>query len=206
MGKPEAERIRRHIENLDSPDANVSARAEDYLLRYYGTRALEQLLTACDHPNPVVRFRAVWVLGYTKDPRAFDAIHRLTDDPEERVRYDATIALGIHGDTRAIPHLYRMFLVGDYTRPASMAFARIGLSALPSMKKALKNRRAKIRQWAIDMVGHFAEEFGDPECMGLLRKFCKDPNAGVRNEAEFWLKEIGDAPDPVSSRRRGRCS
>ena len=201
MVKPEAGRIRRHIENLDSPDANVSARAEHYLLRCYGVRALEQLLSACDHPNPVVRFRAAWVLGYTRDPRAFDALLRLTDDPEERVRYDATIALGIHGDPRAIPHLYRMFLAGDYTRPASMAFARIGLSALPSMKKALKNRSAKVRQWAIDMVGGFAEEFGDPECISLLRAFCKDPNAGIRGDAEYWLKETGIAPCTTSGKR-----
>jgi HEAT repeat protein len=191
MSKPEAERIRRHIENLASPDEGVSARAEGNLLRHYGVRALEQLIPACDHPNPVVRFRAVWVLGYTKDPRAFETILRLTDDPDERVRYDATIALGIHGEERAIPHLYWILLANDVTRPASTALARMGLSSMPALHKALKNRDYEIRHMAVNVVGGFAEQFGDAECIGILREFCKDPNECVRSDAGYWLEEMG---------------
>src|SRR5579872_3031502 len=91
----EKRRIKHHIANLNSPDQKVSARAEGYLIRYYGARALEQLTEACSHPNPVVRFRAVWALAYTHDPRAYETILHLADDADERVRYDATIALGI---------------------------------------------------------------------------------------------------------------
>src|SRR5260370_1376649 len=53
---PAERRIQRHISALDSPDLEVAARAETYLIRYYGTRALEPLLAACDHSNPNVRF------------------------------------------------------------------------------------------------------------------------------------------------------
>ena len=122
----EKRRIRRHILNLDSPDQEVSARAEGYLIRFYGVRALDELLTACRHPNSVVRLRAAWALGCTQDPRAFKTILRLTEDPDERVRYDSTIALGLHDDPRAVRPLIDMWLKNEVTQPAGMAFSRMG--------------------------------------------------------------------------------
>src|SRR5438067_9894688 len=109
----EKKRIERHIANLDSLDEEVSARAQGYLIRYYGARAKDQLIGACGHPNPVVRFRAVWALGYAKDSEAYETILRLCGDPDEGVRYDATIALGILGDGRAIEPLSQMLLSND---------------------------------------------------------------------------------------------
>ena len=53
----------------------------------------------------MVRLRAGWVLGMSKDPRAFEPLCRLLRDLDERVRYDIAVALGHHGDERAIPIL-----------------------------------------------------------------------------------------------------
>jgi HEAT repeat protein len=72
------QRMTKHINDLDSADENVSARAEGYLIRYYGAKALEPLIVACSHSNPQVRFRSAWILGHTHDPRAFDPLLRLT--------------------------------------------------------------------------------------------------------------------------------
>jgi HEAT repeat protein len=180
-------RLSRHIENLADADQEVSARAEFNLIRYYGIRAADELRTACRHPDPVVRFRAVWALGYTKDPRAFDEILSLTDDPDERVRYDATIALGIHADERAIPHLLRLLLLHDETRPAGMAFSRIGIRALPTLKQALTSDVSDVRHIAVNVIGGFAEDFGNDECLYLLQAHTKDPDPDVRSDAKFWL-------------------
>ena len=98
----EKRRIHRHIANRNSSDEKISAQAEVYLMRYYSVRALVPLLEACNHSNPVVRFRAAWALAHTHDPRAYETLLRLTDDPDSGVRYDATIGLGVLGDIRAI--------------------------------------------------------------------------------------------------------
>jgi HEAT repeat protein len=186
----ERHRIRRHIENLDSADEDVSSRAEAYLIRHYGVRALGELLEACRHPNPVVRFRAASALGHTGDPRAYDTLLRLTDDPDESVRYDATVALGVLGDMRALPALVRMCLSNDVTRPAAMALRKLGLEALPAVEEVLRQGDADSRWSAMQVVGGFAEEYRDERCIELLQKCLQDADPSVRSDAAFWLEEI----------------
>jgi HEAT repeat protein len=187
----EKRRIRRHIDNLNSPDKDVSARAEGYLLRYYGARALDELIEACSHENPVVRYRAVWVLGYTHDARAFETILKLTDDTHEGVRYDATVALGILGDTRATEPLMRMWLANDETRPAGMAFGRMGVQAIPAVESILESGSPEVRWSATQVLGNFAQDHGDKQSIGILYKCLADPDPSVRENARFWIDEIG---------------
>ena len=190
MGKSVEERIRRHIENFANPDLHVSSMAERYMLRHYGVRAIDQLIKACDHTNPMTRLRAAWVLGYTKDPRAYGPILRLTEDPNERVRYDATVALGILGDKRGLQHLLRMYWEDDDTRPAWLAFQKCGPPALPVLKRLLRNRDSSVRVNALNILGDIALNFCDPECLELLKKQLNDPDPEIRADTEFWLGEI----------------
>jgi HEAT repeat protein len=189
----EKRRINQHIINLNSPDPKVSARAEGYLIRYYGARALEPLLEACHHPNPVVRFRAVWALAYTHDPRAYETLLRLTDDPDEGVRYDATIALGILGDDRAIEPLIQMHSRHDATRPGGMAFRRLGLVSVPGLLDVLRRGNPAVRWSVVQVLGDFAEAFGDQRCIELLHDCRNDPDSMVRENTELWLNEISKA-------------
>ena len=123
-------RIRKHVRDLDNSDQKVSARAEGYLIRYYGARALEALNDACSHPHPQVRFRSVWALAYTHEPRVYDTILRLTQDPEGSLRYDEAIALGILGDERALAPLVALMqqrdLEGAVDGAAAMGLVRLG--------------------------------------------------------------------------------
>src|ERR1700722_5011785 len=80
-------RIARHIQNLNNCDNEIACRAETSLIRYYGARAIDQLLEVVDHPNPAVRWRAAWTLAHTREPRLFDVILNLGSDPEGDVRY-----------------------------------------------------------------------------------------------------------------------
>jgi HEAT repeat protein len=194
----EQRRIRHQINNLNSPEFKVSVRGEHYLIRFYGVRALDQLLEACDHPNPVVRFRAAWALAYTHDPRSYETILRLTDDPEERVRYDAVIALGILGDERAIEPLIRMLLSNDETRPAGSGLDRMGLKTVPALIGILHHCNPDVRVIVVDILGGFAKKFGDERCLELLKEFIQAPGLEVRKNAEYWLDEIMNSEPLVS--------
>jgi HEAT repeat protein len=186
----EIRRIKHHITNLNSPVEKVSSRAEDYLIRYYGSRASEQLMEACLHPNPVVRFRAVWALGYTHDPQAYETILHLMDDHEETVRYDATLALGILGDERAIEVLTRILLSNDETRPAADALSRMGIKAVPALMVALDQGDSPVRWSALQVLGNLAKDFGDVGCIESLQAYANDPDAMVGDNTAFWLDEI----------------
>jgi HEAT repeat protein len=83
-----------------------------------------------------------------------------------------------------------MLLLLDNSLPASQALARMGLSALPAVRKALKNPDARVRHMAINVVGGFAAASGDPECVRLIHRFPKDPNEYVRADANDWLEEL----------------
>jgi HEAT repeat protein len=193
----EKRRIERHITNLNSPEEKVSSRAEVYLIRYYGSRASKPLMEACHHPNPIVRFRAVWALGYTHDPQAYETILHLTDDPEENVRYDATIALGILGDERAIEILTQLFLSNDATRPAADALSRMGIKVVPALMVALDQGNSHVRWSALQVLGNFAKDFGDERCIELLQAYANDPEHEVRENATFWLDEIREVAPQV---------
>ena len=127
-------RIQKHIAALNNSDQSLTLKAKNSLIRF-GSKAVEPLLSALSHPNPAVRFRVVWVLGISKDPRAFDAICSLLKDEDERVRYDATIVLGHHGDERAITLLWDLVenrvdpLLGSAARIALLKF---GVQAFPA--------------------------------------------------------------------------
>jgi HEAT repeat protein len=180
--------IQQHIENLDSADFDTSCRAEGYLIRYYGSRALVPLIWACGNPNATVRFRAVWALGQTLDPRAYEIILRLIDDPDQRVRYDATIALGILGDLRALEPLRRATLLEDVSRPGYEGLYRLGLAAVPIFEELLQSESPHNRHVAINCLGNLAEDTGDSHCLDLLRKHLDDPDWGTKEDARFWLE------------------
>ena len=77
-----SKRITEHIETLGHPGINVACRAEGYLVRYYGVRAVVPLIEACSHTNPQVRFKAARALGRIGDRTAIETLLRLTEDPD----------------------------------------------------------------------------------------------------------------------------
>lgn len=162
--------------------------AERYLIRWYGPRATEQLLAECGHPNPVVRYRAAWALGKTRDPRAFEGLLRLTSDEDEGVRYDATLALGELGDERAIPHLHRIWLEDDHTRPAGEALAKMGPRAIPAVEEALRSESTNLRAGALNVLCALAPT-GNRRVFELLNECLNDPDPGIRTDAADQIEE-----------------
>ncbi len=184
-------RIEQHIEALNSPDAEISARAGDTLIRYYGVRALEPLIAACDHSNPIVRFRAAWALGCSQDPRAFDTILRLTRDPVGEVRYDAAIALGILGDERGIEPLIALMSVPDVDSgvdsAAAMGLTRMGRLPIPALLSLLQGATTEVRMMAASVLGHIGGEAEIERLATLLT----DPDEHIRIAGIEALAELG---------------
>jgi len=183
------QRILRHIANLASGDHDTAIRAEACLIRYYGARALAQLIDACDHPKPEVRYRAVWALAKTSDPRSYDTVLRLTGDPDEEVRYDATLALGKLGDTRAIQPLVAIAREDDVSRPAVDALMDFGLLAIDPYRALLREANPLVRLAATQGLGNIAMKHHSLECVAILKECLEDPDGRVRENARDWLDE-----------------
>lgn len=184
-------RIRRHIERMGDADNQVSYQAMSYLIRYYGVRALDELIEASYSENPITRYRAAWALGHTHDPRAIEPLLRLTEDPNPAVRYDTTVALGILGDPRVIDVLIALGRRKHHDWPAFYAFSKLGLPAVPIMEGLLREPDSDLRGGALDVLARFAKQYRDPHCLELVRSCLGDPDAQLREEARDWLAELG---------------
>jgi arylsulfatase A-like enzyme len=77
-------------------------------------------------PDDHVRYRAVFALGASGDPRALDLLHQIwRTDPTDDVRSNAVAALGMLGDRRAVP-----WLLGSIGLDRSERYAPEALGAL----------------------------------------------------------------------------
>lgn len=187
------ERINKHIRDLGSSDQKVSARAEGYLLRWYGVRALEPLIAACSDPNMQVRFRSAWVLGYTHDPRAYETILQVMRDPDGFVRYDAAIALGILGDEHAIAPLISLMQQPDEEHfvgsAAALGLVRLGQAAIPALLEILTHGADSARWMAASVLGSLKAE----PAIASLASLLTSPNEDTRIAGIEALAEIGNA-------------
>ncbi len=118
---------------------------------------VDKLLAALDHPEPMTRVRAAWLLGRVDDPRRatitaslIAAIDRHREDPEFLATAAAT--LGALGQPDAIPVLARL---------AVHSFLKARLAAVEALL-----------QWA-----------NDPTAKEALERACRDPNRVVREAA-----------------------
>lgn len=198
MTRDTQKRIARHIAALNSPDTegiqkDAAFRAQSYLIRYYGARALEPLLEVTYHLNPVVRYRAAHALGYAKDARALDTLLRLTRDPVGEVRYDAAMALGVLGDERAIDPLIALMSTSDLENcvdsAAATALMRLGKPAIPALLALLQNGLpdTRVRSMTANVLGGI----GDERAIDVLAGLLSDDDADMRIAGVEALGAIG---------------
>ena len=86
-----------------------------------------------------------------------------------------------------------MFLTNDETRPAGMAISRMGLKAISALMEVLRRGSPDVRWSVAQVLGGFAQECGDQRSIELLRVGANDPDPMVRENADYWLEEIGKA-------------
>jgi len=149
------ERIAYHISNFADPEVKIACRAEGFLIRCYGDRALDQLVEACQHDDPKVRWRAAWTLGQIGNAEAFEAILNATSDPVSFVRFEAAWALGILGDPRAIEPLVNLVFSPDPLKPSFAAIqglCELGDLAIPAVSCFIDHPDNEIRFTAISLI------------------------------------------------------
>ena len=185
--------MRQHLANLAHPDEGVSARAEVWLCRHYARQAVADLIPLCASESPVVRFRAAYILGISKDPAALDVLARLTNDTDNRVRYDATLALGTLGDLKALGLLCTLLNVSDpeYCRDsaAAMALARLGSPAL----EFLSQRLDTMTQNGRSLTANIAAQMGGGLALQVIQRLCVDTDETVRVSALEALSELAES-------------
>lgn len=96
--------IKRLIKKMEHPSDWVASKFTLRLSRMHG-QAVSHVEPLIKHADPRVRYRAVWILGKSRDPDVFETILSCVEDPDHRVVYDALMALGDLGDRRAISYL-----------------------------------------------------------------------------------------------------
>jgi len=209
MTKPIRRRLKaigRYIADLEDPRQTVASRAQERLLdaipRLRGSQqvVVDLLLAATAHPDPHVRYRAVWALGATRSPRAYSTILARVQDLDERVRYDAAVALGRFGYVQAVESL--IDLVRQAVREdsvdsaAAMALARLGQPTVPPLLELLQTGNPKAKEMAARTLG----SIGDPAAIEPIAVLLTDADEWVRIAAVESLAQIGERSGPGRER------
>jgi hypothetical protein len=152
--------------------------------------AIRALAQASDDPEPELRKRATYALGFFGGSLVDETLRKRLDDDDREVRYNAAFALGRRGDPAALP-LFREML-----NPADLA-----------QVIHLKNEDEKKNQLeAIEVVAlqslQTSVNLGRPSLAQLLRhevtELASSNLASVRMEAEALLKvlpQLHTSPD-----------
>jgi HEAT repeat protein len=194
------QRVTKDIAALGSPKEEAAFRAKRRLfrsaarLRRAGGSVIERLVEATTHPNPQVRYHALWVLAATRAPGAHTTILALTHDPDAAVRYDAAMALGRFGYGEAVEPLLDLIRQGESDdslgSAAGTALMQLGRPAVLPLLALLQEENPWVRQMAVRVLGGIRDQRAIEPVASLL----KDPDQGVRRAAVEALEETGD-PD-----------
>lgn len=199
-------RVTNDLALLGSPNKGVALLAEHRLLRSAarlrraGGKVIEALIEATRHPNPQVRFRALWVLAATHAPSACATVLALTSDPDAAVRYDAAMALGRFGYVEAIGPLVNLVCQGESEdslgSAAGMSLHRLGRPTVLPVIALLQHADPYVRHVAANILGSIRDERAIDPLAPLLR----DMEEQVRQAAVDALEEIGDPSGDDSPR------
>ena len=165
-------------------------------LASFGQRAVESLVEALGHSNPVVRRNAAWAIGETRGGGsvnrrgAFEPLMAALLDEDAWVRRAAAFAFGEIRDSRAARALIAALGDSDY-QVRDMA-----VYALGEMKEAraveqlsqllLKDEHGSLRLRAAWALG----EIADPQAVEALTAALSDEDGRVRSKARWALSEI----------------
>src|SRR5262249_19328480 len=147
-----------------------------------------------------VRYYAVWTLGRIgPDARAtVPAILKALGDVEDEVRRKAAFALGQIGadGEKVIPALINAFRDDnpEVREAAAVATATFGKSAVPTLRKTLKELPFPFFLHAVDALGEMGVAGAEaiPDLCALLR----DANGGFAHHLQTALEKLGKTAIP----------
>jgi HEAT repeat protein len=180
--------VQRMIERLASPDPKEQAKAAE-LLGQIGPAASDALLSALDHANRSVRYRAVAALGRMKEVRAVQPLIIRLKDEDEDVRAQAAEALANIREPRAIEPLVATLGDQSWVRVhAEEALAHYGKPAVEPLIKALKEDNPNVRASAAKVLGRIK----DPRAINPLMVALMDKDENVRMWAAAAFRQMKD--------------
>lgn len=181
---------------LGDREAAVRLTAAEALGKIGDPRTGRFLMQALHDSDPRVReaaARSVGVLSEESEEMETELV-TLLSDPEVPVRHAAAQALGGRKGTPALMSALTDLLRNpDPTVRQASAHALLlidGQDILPALSTSVMDDDQMVRQWAVAALG----ETGDPRVGPvLLDRLRHDPAAGVRVEAAYRLRYVGDA-------------
>lgn len=202
------------VRALKHRNLNVQWQAAE-ALSSLGIDHIDVLTGALNTRNKDIRLGVVEVLGEIRDPRGVDPLLTILHETSNELRLQAALALGEIGDIRAIKPLVNLLRDEDkYVRygaslalqkldyvpenPIDVAFLSLGqqewerlqdmgADAVPALTTALADRDARVRERAVELLGHIGGEGALPPVYRALR----DEDDQVRWKAVLASPECG---------------
>jgi HEAT repeat protein len=174
---------------LGDPDQKVGLYMAQALGDIAEEDALSALRLALKDPDPNIRWRAAMALGDHRDAKAVPGLAQLLQDPDKLVQNVAANALAQIGNREAA---YALAAGLGSSEPSTVnntmkGLLRLGPDAVPVLTLILESSNSQARRNSASLLGYIA----DPKAEAALRrKAASDPDADVRSEAEWALREV----------------
>jgi len=150
---------------------------------------VDTLLMFMNDSYDVLRQRAVYNAGHSKDPIIYEELIKFLKDKDKGVRYAAAFSLGDIGNKKAIPHLIKALkddneIVQDHSiRSLGVLKAKEAISVLIPF---LDHNGYSMRNRTIWALG----EIGEKKSIQKIEKFLDDPYDLVRRQTILSLGKL----------------
>jgi HEAT repeat protein len=150
--------IAEDLQPLQSWDGIPSQELADVLPKL-GAEIVPLLLRLLHSANSQVRVGASWALGVVSDPASAVGLVAALSDPHPEVRLNAVHALCNLPHPEAVNPLTRLLLDADWRvrKAATTALIRIGVGAVPALRRMLQSEALADKRVAIGVLGHIGD-------------------------------------------------
>jgi HEAT repeat protein len=157
-------------------------------LRALGEEVVPLLLRMLHSANTQVRIGAAWALGILSDPASSMGLIAALNDPHPEVRLNAAHALHQMPQAEAVNDLTRLLLDTDWRvrKAATAALIRIGVAAVPALRRLLQSDMVGDKRVAIGVLGHI----GDTSVVDDLLPYVQHPSEGIRAVCVIALGQL----------------
>jgi HEAT repeat protein len=165
---------------IGDPNAELAEQAAVTLVQIGSNKQGPVVARLLEDSSPVVKARAVKVLGHLKYKEASDAVAKLLDDPSPGVRSRAIGTLAIFGAKKLAPELVKKLKDddADVRETAAAALVELGASdQIPEISKLLD--AGPLRMLALKLLAHLGDPSAAPAILPLLDQDSKELKAAA---------------------------
>jgi HEAT repeat protein len=166
----------------------VPSRELEEVLPKLGAEIVPLLLRLLHSANSQVRVGASWALGIVLDSAAVVGLVASLRDAHPEVRLNAAHALSHLPHAEAVTPLMGLLLDMDWRvrKAATTALIRIGIDAVPALRRMLQSDALAEKRVAIGVLGHI----GDVSVIDDLLPYLQHPSVDLRAVAVIALGQL----------------